>query len=71
MLRSYRINSYDKLTATVGFGQWTHLDFSTGKTDNLYIQFVFQLIYSPPDMPQGLRRGSVFIGSAWGVENAC
>jgi len=43
---------------------FVRLDFPAHRADTYSI-------YSPPDMPQGLRRGSVFSGSAWEVSHAC
>jgi hypothetical protein len=39
------------------------LDFRANQSDSVGI-------YSPSDMPQGLWRGSVFLGAAWEVPHA-
>ena len=46
------------------------LDFFPNGTDNSYVQIAAKLIYSPSDMPQGLRRGSAFRAEARGGTHA-
>ena len=46
------------------------LDFAPNRTDNSQVQAAAELIYSPSDMPQGLRRGSAFMGQARGGTHA-
>jgi hypothetical protein len=45
------------------------LDLSANRDDNLLVEVV-ESIYSPSDTPQGLRRGSVFMGDAQGLAHA-
>ncbi len=46
------------------------LDFSMNQTDNYIVGLLFEVIYSPSDMPKGLWRGFVFIGPAQGEGDA-
>lgn len=47
------------------------LDLSMNQTDNYLVERLFEVIYSPSDMPKGLWRGFVFIGLAQGGACAC
>lgn len=46
------------------------LDFRPNRTDNAGVEDVADMIYSPSDMPQGLRRGSAFPPGRLGVDHA-
>jgi len=46
------------------------LDFCVNQTDNNSVTVALDLIYSPPDMPEGLWRGFAFIGNAGRVGHA-
>lgn len=45
---------------------WIALDFRANRSDNPIVEVTKRLIYSPPDMPSGLRRGSAFYGNRRG-----
>ena len=46
------------------------LDFRTDQTDNLDVVTMWNLIYSPSDMPKGLWRGFAFMGNAGRIADA-
>ena len=47
------------------------LDIGVNQTDNLSVRTLVGLIYSPSDMPYGLRRGFAFWRSALEGTHAC